>query len=149
MNTRVLAGDAAVTDLTRKVGSLHLAVAGLVNVLTGVALGVLLVSGEFVSLLVATLPSVVDEVALVANAPLILWVAARGAPVASVALALVGVVQFSAGWYAYRARRWSRGIGAALLGSVNPVTLPLGLVAVILLSLSRAQFADANGAAGE
>lgn len=148
MRVYTLPDGPAVTDLTRRAGSANLAVCGLINVATAVALGTLAVRGEFVRLLVATLPTVVDEVVLVANAPLILSTAAWGAPVVAVAVAFlsIGMVQFRSSWHAYHARQWTRSVGSAVLGAVNPLVIPPGVAAAVLLWLSRAQFAGADGA---
>lgn len=134
-------GDPPVSALTRRVGGLHLVVAGVANGATGVAL---LVRGWLAGLLVGALPAVVDEVALVANAPLVLSFLAW-APLLGVLLLAVGGVQAYSGWHAYHARGWGRGVGAALAGVANPLTLPVALVAAALLVLSKPQFAPPDG----
>lgn len=149
MNTRFRPHGPAVTDLTRRVGSLHLAVAGSINVGIAVVVGALALSGQVTRLLVTTLPTLVDEVVLVANTPLVLSVAAWGAPAVSAVLLLVGSIQLYNSWYAYHARRWTWGVGSAVLGAVSPFTLPAGIVAVVLLFLSKAQFADPASAQWE
>lgn len=131
-----------VSDWTRKVGSLHLAVAGLVDVAVAIGLASLVLRGQLLSLLIDLLPTVVDEVELVANAPFIVRSAAWGGPVLSVLLLGVGALQLYSGWHAYRRRRWAWGIGSGIAGMVNPLALPLVLVAVVLLVLSKRQFAD-------
>jgi len=131
-----------VTYRTRKVGAVHLAVGGACNVVVGAALVALSVRGELLGLLIATLPTFVDEVVFVANAPTLRAIALRVAPVAGVGLLAVGFLQVHGGWRAYHARRWSRSVRSAVLMAVNPATLPLAIVAVVLLSLSRDQFSD-------
>lgn len=131
-----------VSDWARKVGSLHLAVAGLVNVAVAIGLGSLVLRGRLLSLAVGLLPTVVDEVELVANTPLIVRSATWGGPVIGILLLVVGALQLYSSCYTYRRRRWAWGIGSALPGTVNPLVLPIVLVAVVLLALSKSQFAE-------
>lgn len=133
---------ALVSDWTRTVGSLHLAVAGLVNVAVAVSVGSLVLRGRLLSLVVGLLPAVIDEVELVANAPLIVRSATWGGPVLGVLLLVVGALQLYSSWHTYRRRRWVWGIGSGIAGAVNPLVLPLVIVAVVLLALSKNQFAD-------
>lgn len=148
MNVRSLSDGPLVSPLTRRVGSLHLALAGAGNVLVAVSLLALVAGRRLADVLVATLPAIVDEVALVANAQLILAAAAWGAPALGLVFLLVGAVQLYGGWQTYHARRWGWGVAAAALGAVNPVTLPISLVGGVLVGLSKSQFARTNGRSG-
>lgn len=132
----------AVTELTRAVGSLHIAIGGLINLVVGVALGVLSIEGALFDMLIVALSAVVDEVTLVANAQLLLTATVWGGPVISVVLSLVGTAQLYGGWLTYHARHWRYGFGAGLSCVVNPIVFPIGVVAIVLLVLSKSQFAE-------
>lgn len=121
-----------------------MALAGAGNVLMGLFGWYLVARGGLVPLVVANLPPTVDEVTIVANAPLLVDLIVVGVPLFGTVSILVGGVQFSASRRAYHARSWTQCVGASVVGLVNPVTAPLSLVAVVLLTLAQNQFAASN-----
>lgn len=129
-----------VTHRTRTVGALHLALAGVVNFATGVGLAYASVSGRLMRFLFYNLDHYVTTMTVLARAEDVVFVATDVALVAGLALTALGVAQVRYSRGAYRGRRWNRSLRWSTAGAVNPLALPLALIAVASLYASKARF---------
>lgn len=131
---------------TRVAGSAYLALAGLVNAATG-ALLVWLAGSDpatrwFIDLFVGSLGELGGLYRGGLIAALASWLVVL---LGVLALVLAGGQLLSA-WRAYGGRESRRAIVVSLVGSLNPLALPPGLVAAGLLFLSRDASGDADAA---
>jgi len=127
------------SPLSRRVGAVHLVAAGVLHAVVGVWLVSAAMSNELVDLAIATGSTVVNDVTLLQSGPILELVSVLGVLLA-VGLFAVAAVEITAGWYAFAGKRWRLALGTAVGGSITLVTLPLGIVAVTLLYLTRRQF---------
>lgn len=127
---------------TRVAGSAYLALAGVVNLATGVWLLVIGGSPWATRWLIDLLVGTFGELGGLYRGGLISALSAWLLPALGVLALVVAAVQALFALRAYGGRSPRGAIGAALVGSLNPVSLPPGLVAAVLLVVSRDAFAD-------
>jgi len=133
----------------RTVGAIHLAFAGLVSALSGLALLYGSSSGRLLWGLFELAGRYVSDVTLLARADTITFLATTVAPGLGVTLLLVGVGQLIAARRAFEGRSWRTCLLASGLGLANPLSVPLALIATVLLVRSRDGFSvDAAEPAG-
>ncbi|MFB6218393.1 MAG: hypothetical protein ABEH77_04300 [Halobacteriaceae archaeon] len=121
--------------LVRRVGGAHLALAGVLNGVTGLAVVYLSLSGWLLRAAIAEGGRYLSPAALLRNGELVGTVAARVVPVVGLVLVAVAAAQLAGGYHAYtgRPRRW--GPAAAVAGAVNVLALPVCLIAAVLLGM--------------
>lgn len=124
----------------RLVGALHLGLAGVVNIATGVVLVYLGANDRLVRWAIANLDTYVSPQRLVADAELVVAVATVGALVVGATLVLIGAVTLSIGYRIRQDRRpgwwWPAGVGSAM----NPLALPLVCIALVVLWMDTQQW---------
>lgn len=136
-----------VGDRTRVAGSAYLGLAGLVNVVAGAWLVWHVGSVRAMYWLIDVTVGTLGELGGLERGGMIDLVVTVGFPVVGAALVLVGAIQLFCGWQSARGRGHRRAIGAAVLGCLNPLALPPGIVAAALFGLARDRFArDASAA---
>lgn len=129
------------TSLSRRVGAAHLVGAGIVHVVIGLWLFASASSDRLVALAITEGSTVVEDVTLLQSAHLIERLPVAGVLV-GIGLLAVAAVEIASGWRAYGARGWRTALVTAVCGSVTLVTLPLGLIAAVLLTVTRQQFGE-------
>lgn len=123
-----------------RVGGAHLALAGLINGVTGLALLYLSLSGWLMGAAIENGSRLMTSAGLLRNGDLLGLLAARVVPILALGLVAVAAAQIAGGWYAYdgHPRRW--GPVVAVAGAVNLLALPVCLIAAALLGpLGRAE----------
>lgn len=114
------------TPHVHRTGGALLMSAGLLDVIAGLASAVAAV----------TPPSLTAAVAPALFGPLPLVVFFLGSGVAIV----VGCIEIAGGWAAATGRYWYGSLATGVLGQVVVITLPLNVLAVVLVALAEGQF---------
>jgi len=128
------------TEFPRQVGSVHLGVVGIINALSGVGLVYASGSDRLLAVLVQTLLAATDDLSVLMNGPAIEAVATYGALITGLCLFGLAVGQISGARNAYAGQKWSHAMTFGFSGLLNPLSLPLALIAVVLTWLTKHQF---------
>lgn len=143
-NQSTLPAPAWAGDRTRLAGTVYLGLAGLLNALTGVWLFVIAGSSWATEWLIDVFVGTFGELGGLYQGDVLGIVAMWVFPVVGVAVLAIAGLQVRSCWRAYNARGYRGAVGFSLLGSLNPVAFPPGLVAAILFVLSRDRFDGAG-----
>lgn len=128
-------------ERTRIAGSTYLALAGVANAVTGLWLVWVAGSAWAINWLISASVGTFGELGGLERGGGIEALATVGFPILAGVLLLVAAAQLLCSWRAYGARGRRGAVGVAVLGSINPIALPLGVGAAVLFVLSRRQFA--------
>jgi hypothetical protein len=124
-------------SVARRVGSAHLALAGVINGITALAVLYLSLSGWLLSLVITEGSRFATPAALLRSGDLAAFLATKVAPVVGVGLLVLAAVQIAGSYHAVDGRHRTWGIVAGVVGAVNVLALPVSLIAAVLLGVDR------------
>jgi len=116
--------------VARRVGGVHLALAGTINAASGLAVLALSLSGWLLEA-----ARFVSPATALRNGELLGFLATWVIPLVGLLLVALAVVQVFCGYHAYGGRYREWGVAAGLLGAVNVLALPVALIAAVLLGV--------------
>lgn len=123
--------------VARRVGSVHLALAGTINAATGLLVLALSLSGWLLTAAITEGSRFATPATVLENGDLLGTLATWVAPVVGVLLLAVAAAQFYCGYHAYAGRHSEWGVVTAVVGGVNLLALPVGLIAAVLLGVAE------------
>lgn len=124
-------------SLSRRVGGVHLLLAGLVNGATGIAILALSLTGRLLEIAIAEGTHFLSPPTLLRNGNILGQLLGELSAFMGLLLLGISIFQLKIGWYSYmgRAGRWWS--VAPILSMANPLAWPISLIAVVLLRLSH------------
>jgi len=129
--------EAGARSRYRLVGSAHVALAVLVNGVTGSALVYLGLEGGLIRWAFGTLERYVSAQTLLRNADLVVSLATTGVTVAGAAVLVLGAVLPVLARTGLVGEQSTWHLGVSAVSAVNPLALPLTFVGTVLLYLGR------------
>ena len=132
--------DVVITERTRHVASVHLILAGAVNVLLGLVILTSVGTEQAAGWLMTGFGLVLTESQLLDRTDMFLFTARYLLPALGVYALGIGIVQGVVGGFAMIGRYYVPAIASAILGALTLVALPLSAIAIVLLPLSRNLF---------
>jgi hypothetical protein len=120
----------------RRVGTVHLGLAGVVNSVTGVVLVFLATSGRLASWVFTEHGRFITAQELVQESPTILFAATTGAVIIGIVLVALGTAGIVVTYRRFQGRDTKRSSSVVVASAINPLTLPLSFVSGVLTWLA-------------
>lgn len=130
------------TSRSRYIGAGHVIAAGVVNAVAGIFLLFSIGSESAFHSFVSVLELWWTESRILEHGDVLAFVVSVVVPIGGALVLLVGLWQIIAGIGAVAGKRYTMTVAATVIGMGTVVTIPLGVIAVILLWCSREQFRD-------